>query len=554
MTLNAGDNLGGYRLIRIVGEGGMGVVWEAEQVSLARRVALKVVRPAFAAETEYRERFQNEARIAGSLDHPNIVTVFDASEVDGHVFLSMALVEGPSIREVLNAEGSLAPARAVSVVTEVAAGLAAAHATGLVHRDVKPSNILLDVAAGRAVITDFGIAKALDATRATSTGQMLGTLNYMAPEQLQGGQIDARVDVYSLGAVLYELLTGKAPFARDTHAATMWAHVNDEPPKPSLVPGVPEALDAVAAKAMAKIPSERYETASELALAAAVAVGSELTEITRIAPVVDERTKIVAGGWSGATKIDTRQGPRTSAPPIATSKAAEAGKEKSGVGRRVLLVAVVLLLGALIGGGGAVAVPMILKKETTTAISVSTETQTDSQTTTETVTSTDSSASTDAASTDPGLGTDNLPVGVSDYSGDGYTASVPDGWSQTDARLAGTTGSRMKWINPADPNVWVLIETTPNNRDSAIDSAYTVRGQRGGEIKSVSLGGNDGAEWPFTYKHVDPPYQTDQRIDYFVNVCSTGVAILGSSSPADFSYWAPLFYAVANSVKSTDYC
>ena len=283
----------------------MGLVWQAEQVSLSRMVALKLIRAELAADPDFGTRFQKEARVAASIDHPNVVTVFDSGEVDGKLFISMALIEGPSVRELIAAEGSVEPKRAVAILAQAAAGLDAAHAAGLVHRDVKPSNILLSVKHDRALITDFGIAKARDASNSTNTGVVMGTLRYVAPEQIQGGTVDARSDVYSLGAVFYEMLSGRPPFERDTAAATMWAHLNDAPPKASAAKGVPYSVDGVIAKAMAKDPAERYKTPSELARAAAAAVTGDEAETLVTAAVIDEHTAEIQHGLA-STYVDAR--------------------------------------------------------------------------------------------------------------------------------------------------------------------------------------------------------------------------------------------------------
>ena len=382
MTPQSGDTLGGYRLIRIIGEGGMGVVWEAEQTGLGRRVALKIVRPSLASEPEFRSRFETEARSAASLDHPNVVTVYDSGEIEGHLFMSMALVDGPSLRELIDAEGNLSPARAAGIAVDVAAGLGAAHASGLVHRDVKPSNILLSLSQGKAVIADFGIAKVRDATRATSTGQVLGTLNYMAPEQMQVGTVDERADIYSLGAVLYEMLAGTPPYARETAPATMFAHVSDPIPKASATnPEVAHSLDDVVTSAMAKMPDARYSTMADFASGATSALGEDATTVMAAAPVVDDRTKVLYEQLN-QTRLDTRQ----SGPPAPSGRAKSAGDAAAVAGaeppkrkvtpKRILLVALALALGALFGGGVAVGLPKIVRALGSTTTSTSTTTTT----------------------------------------------------------------------------------------------------------------------------------------------------------------------------------
>jgi serine/threonine-protein kinase len=337
MTSASDQSIGGYRLAHLIGEGGMGLVWQAEQVSLSRMVALKLIRAELAADPDFRTRFQKEARVAASIDHPNVVTVFDSGEVDGKLFISMALIEGPSVRELIAAEGIVMPKRAVTILAQAAAGLDAAHAAGLVHRDVKPSNILLSIKHDRALITDFGIAKARDASNSTNTGVVMGTLRYVAPEQIQGGKVDARSDVYSLGAVLYEMLVGHPPFEKETAAATMWAHLNEAPPQASAAKGVPKSVDSVIAKAMAKDPDERYATPPELARAAAAAITGDETETLVTAAVIDEHTAEIQHGLA-STYVDARgivPAPERGGTPANPSDQDEVGRRRK------------LLLGAL---------------------------------------------------------------------------------------------------------------------------------------------------------------------------------------------------------------
>ena len=217
--LEPGEEFAGYLIEEEVGRGGMGVVYRARQVALDRAVALKLVAPELVKEPGFRERFQRESRIAASIDHPNVIPIYHAGEEDGKLYITMRYVEGTDLREMITQRGKLPFAEAARIVSEVAAALDAAHARGLVHRDVKPANVLID-GSGRAYLTDFGLTKhAGSASGLTKTGMFVGTLDYIAPEQLQGGEVDARVDVYALGCVLYQSLTGVVPFPRDTEPA-----------------------------------------------------------------------------------------------------------------------------------------------------------------------------------------------------------------------------------------------------------------------------------------------------------------------------------------------
>ena len=249
----------------------MGVVYRATQVSLERPVALKVIAPELASSADFRERFKRESRLAASIEHQNVIPVYEAGEADEVLYLIMRYVEGTDLRALIDAEGALEPGRAARIVAQVAGALAAAHLRGLVHRDVKPANVLIDGHEGtdHAYLTDFGIAREVQATSGlTKTGMVVGTLDYIAPERIQDGGGDGRSDVYALGCVLYETLTGSVPFPRDSDVAKMYAHLSEPVPSPRDVrPELPDALAGLVPKAMAKDPEERFATADELAAA-----------------------------------------------------------------------------------------------------------------------------------------------------------------------------------------------------------------------------------------------------------------------------------------------
>ena len=276
--LNPGTTFAGHRIEGIAGRGGMGTVYRATHLALDHVVALKVIAPDLAADDAFRERFRSESRIAVSLRHPNVVPIHHAGEEDGLLFVTMDLIDGPDLRRMLIANGSLPSDRAIAIIGQVASALDVAHSHGLVHRDIKPGNILVESnAADHAYLTDFGLAKrfdqATDAGALTRTGAFVGTLDYVAPEQIRGGRVDARTDVYALGCVLYEAISGRAPFAdREENVAKIYAHLQDEPP---WLPGDREAdgaLDEVIARALAKEPGDRYPSAGDLARAATAAI------------------------------------------------------------------------------------------------------------------------------------------------------------------------------------------------------------------------------------------------------------------------------------------
>ncbi len=267
--LNPGEELAGYRIARFIRKGGMGAVYEAVQLSLDRRVALKFVARELGADERFRERFRREARAGAAIDHPNILPVYEAGELpDGTLFLALRFVDGPDLRRLLQDDGPLGAAEAVAILTQVGNALDAAHDRGLIHRDVKPANVLLERhgSGWHAFLADFGLAKPnAEASEQTLPGEMLGTVDYMAPEQIEGGQLDRRADVYSFGCMVYRCLTGEPPYKRETRAATLLAHANAPRPIPSrAVAGLPEPLDVVVARALEKDPSKRAASAGAL--------------------------------------------------------------------------------------------------------------------------------------------------------------------------------------------------------------------------------------------------------------------------------------------------
>ena len=270
--LRAGAVLGNYRVDWLIGRGGMGAVYLAQHVRMSnRKAALKVLSPELAGDPEFRERFIRESDLAGSLEHPNIVPVYDAGEADGVLYCVMRYIRGTDLGAVLDLEGRLTPHRTYAVLAAVGRALDFAHAHGLLHRDVKPGNIMLESRRSlggreRVFLTDFGLVKRLESnTKLTRTGHLVGTLDYTAPEVFRNEELDARADVYSLGCVLFECLTGAVPFPGTTDAAVMYGHLQEEPPSVTEQrPDLPPEIDAVVGRAMAKHRSDRYTTAGDL--------------------------------------------------------------------------------------------------------------------------------------------------------------------------------------------------------------------------------------------------------------------------------------------------
>src|SRR3954447_4910452 len=318
--LAPGTQFGAYRIESVAGQGGMGVVYRGTQLGLDRSVALKVITLAFAEDQEFRARFQREAKLAASIEHPNVIPVYEAGEHDGVLFIAMRFVDGTDLKTLLTREGRLEPLRATRFVNQIASALDAAHAAGLVHRDVKPANALL-ASQDHVYLTDFGLTKrAASGSAMTKTGQLVGTVDYVAPEQVEGESVDARTDVYSLACVLYHLLSGHVPFDKPTEMAKLFAHVHEDPPRPSdAVPGLPGALDDVVWRGMAKEPSKRYLSAGDLgraALAAAehkslaepersVARGEAAAEPVASAPTVQTALPVAADA-AGPPRVQKR--------------------------------------------------------------------------------------------------------------------------------------------------------------------------------------------------------------------------------------------------------
>jgi hypothetical protein len=296
-----GSQLGPYRIERVIGRGGMGVVYLATHEGLQRRVALKLLAPDYADEDTFRARFLRESRMAAAIDHPNIIPIYEAGEVGGTYFLAMRYVEGTDLAALVRG-GPLAPRQAVHILGQVASALDAAHEQGLVHRDVKPANVLIATGRGveradHAYLTDFGLTKHRGSQSGlTEASAFIGTLDYIAPEQIEGRQVDGRTDQYGLACVAFECLAGRVPYARDTDIAIAMAHLHDAPPSAvALRPELPAAVDAVLARGMAKLPDDRYPSCEAFVHALAEALGVRPTEErAAVGPARPGRSRVTA--------------------------------------------------------------------------------------------------------------------------------------------------------------------------------------------------------------------------------------------------------------------
>src|SRR6516162_1861532 len=285
-----GDEFAGYRTRSVLGRGGMSVVYQAENPRLGSDIALKVLTPELATDDVFRARFLEESRIAASLNHPNVIPIYDMGSHDGLLYIAMRYVSGTDMRQMIKKRGRILPETALFLVGQAARALDAAHRKGLVHRDVKPGNLLIERGSDEAdpdhvYLADFGITKhAMSRSGLTSTGQFLGTIDYVAPEQIRGMSVLGLADQYSLGCVLYECLTGRVPFEKDLDAAIIFAHVEESPTMPTVVrPDLPPAVDEVFGRVLAKQPGERYGSCREFIEAARVALGG-LAAAPAVAP------------------------------------------------------------------------------------------------------------------------------------------------------------------------------------------------------------------------------------------------------------------------------
>ncbi len=334
-ALREGSTFGGYRIERTLGHGGMGIVYLATEQRLARQVALKVIRSDLAGDEDFRARFRSESRTAASVEDPRVVTVFGAGERDGLLYVAMRYVPGRDLGRLVETDGPLPLDEAARLIARVADGLDAVHAAGLVHRDVKPHNVIVGDD-GDAHLADFGLAKAMGATTGlTATGQVIGTVDYMAPEQIEARRVDARTDVYALGGVLLWALTGKVPYAERESSAKMWAHVNEPPPSAGRRGSV---LDPVIRRAMAKDPIDRFPSAGDLGRAAVAATRGE---------AVTEPEHVVGAGEAAPLPETVRLSRDPALPPTDPQPRPGRGRRKAGFVLAVVAIAALAVAGAI---------------------------------------------------------------------------------------------------------------------------------------------------------------------------------------------------------------
>jgi serine/threonine protein kinase len=548
--IGRGMEIGGFRLDELVGEGGMGVVYKARQLDLDRIVALKLIQPGLSGDSEFRARFQRESRLAAAIDHPNIVPIYGAGEERGVYFISMRYVDGTDLGEYLRSRNSpLEPRAAARLISQVAGGLDAAHNAGLVHRDVKPANVLLD-AGLHPYLTDFGLTKQVTSQSAnTKTGIWIGSINYAAPEQIEGGTVDARTDVYALGCVLFEALTRRLPYDRDNDMALMYAKVHDQPVMPSTIdPELPPGFDDVVRRALSRRPEDRYPSAGDLGRAALAAAEG----VTNATP---ERT-VSRGAARGGGYEPTRDTPVYE--PVTAAMATRRSRSRLGIGAGALAVIVLAALAAvaLIASGSSSPKAHAKAGSGDSSGSEHAAKATASSASSESAASTEApaaNAESDAGEAEPTEGTvAGAPAEViplEPFHGRLYSAEVPAEWTPETVESRPSTYYESHWRDPEDPNTSVLIDSQIHHSDSTpIEDAEGVRGEtsqsngyREVAFEETTLQGLPAARWVFDVEE-------DRRVDYFVVSCGVGFGILGSTSPVDFGRWAPTFHAVANSV------
>jgi hypothetical protein len=535
-----GQRLGDFEILEEIGRGGMGSVYLAEDMRLRRKVALKVILPELADRPDFRRRFEAEARGAAAIEHPNLVPVHAAGLLDGHLFLAMRFISGQNLNQALDQRGPLAHDTASSILSKVAGALDAAHAAGLVHRDVTPANILLEgeLGAEGVFLTDFGLVRGLDTgeTQLTRTDEVIANLDYAAPEQIKGGRVDARTDVYALGCVLYRMRSGERPFP-GTDTQKMWKIVNDPVPP---IGHEGDSLDAVIARATAKDPEHRYPSAGDLARAT-TAPGEALTARMLEQSVATGPAAVgyfeAGGGEHGAAPTRDLGGGRealTAVLPGPTPR--EAGRRRAlaiGVGALALLAGVAVAAVFLTGGGDPAAQAVVREKTVTTSEPVP-------------ATTSEAEPETTAAASEEASASSAAP-GLASFDGRAYSGLVPVGWEHELIDKRVTNYYENLWREPADPeNTFIRIDggnLESNESPFAASEPLVEEVRQDPEYHEISYGpdykeGREAARWVYEL-------DGDKRADYFFVTCGQGIASVGSTSPERYPELAAIFREVA---------
>jgi hypothetical protein len=538
------DAFAEFRILREIGRGGMGSVYLAEDERLGRRIALKVILPELGSQDGFRRRFEAEARAAAAIEHPNVVPILSAGSADGRLYLAMRFIEGENLNQVLAGGARLEPVDAVRIVRAVAAGLDAAHAAGLVHRDVKPANILLSGEFGKegVYLTDFGLVRNVDSedTRLTRTDQVLATLDYAAPEQLERERVDARTDVYSLGCVLYRMLSGERPFLgtdRQKIAGILGR------PLPC-IGGEEAAFDRVIARATAKDPARRYPSAGDLLAAteAALEGRSEPTQERTVATGAAARGYREGGEGEpetetlGSRVFVSRGEPPTRPPEAAAPHPLWRRRIAFGAGVLALLAGAGIAIAVAAGGSGRTETVIRQTTVTTGGEATSAEAPAEEQK--------------EPPGTPPAVVTRAEPE-LREVEGSIYKAKVPVEWAQ-DYELeekapyypmqfdgtgeAGEPYVRLEGQYPAEVSDPVMAEE--GSRQTTSESP----GYREVSFGPIVLGGREAVRWNYEV-------EGDRRVVYGFNECGGGMALVGSARPDHFAEFAPVFEEIADSLR-----
>ncbi len=592
-SLSPGSRFGGYVVEAIAGQGGMGVVYRARQLRPSRTVALKVISPLYAGDDEFRERFERESEVAASIEHSNVIPVYEVGADHGLLFIAMRFVEGTDLRALIQRVGRLPPRRAVRIVSQVGDALDAAHASGLVHRDIKPANILIAHEGERehAYLTDFGLAKPASSDGPTRTGMFVGTLDYAAPEQIQGGRLDSRTDVYGLGCVLYHTLVGQVPYPADADHAKMFAHVTRMPPSiRSVDPSLPDALDVVVRKAMAKDPDNRYISAGDLGRAALAAIdGRTFTRAARsvavgdAAPVVaptepavpvapetdlDElargRERAPAAARPPRPAVPRAPTPAPVAPTFTYPAPAVPVRSSRGLTLAIVALAVAVagvgaavLLSQRSSGTNALAAKVASSGAAATSSPTTSASAAASQTASAPSTSATGAASPTAAASATQANTQTALTGSTPavalgptFTGDDFTMQPPAGWHLALDEVSKSGYVESRWHLAGAPGVALFVDHTPGYAGTAFNAANGERqdflslpGYQQVGFAPISLTADpNGEQWTFILNGAE-------KVDTFAVACNTGYAVLGQAPASAWDEYAQTFQAVAQSLQ-----
>jgi predicted Ser/Thr protein kinase len=534
-AIKIGTIFAGYRIEGVLGRGGMGVVYLAEQPELGRKVAIKVIAPALASDPDYLQRFKRESRLAAAIEHPNAIPIYEAGVADENTpYLVMRYVEGEDLSSLLRREGRLDTKRAAAIVDQIAGALDEAHARGLVHRDVKPANVIVESRRGteHAYLTDFGLTREMDASSGvTATGRWVGTIDYASPEQIKGRPVDARCDVYALGCVLFTTLTGRLPFERDEDVAKLYAHVSEPPPRASAVaPDVSQDVDRVITRAMAKDPDFRFPSAGDMgraALAAAtgtpvaepehtVATGEAApatepapppvtpapTQPATISPAAEPESTVEASAAQPTAPAGELPAELPAEPPTAAAAPSEQGRPtRAGGRRRLAALAAVVAVGAVVavavvalsGGGGGDA----------------------------------NSASTDGGGGGSGGGQSPSAldgVEFEPFTASAFTVKAPKGWKTVADEIS--IGQSVTWTALASPDEQMNVQIQYGPSESPIQAAKDARvlrevdpGYEPLTFEQTTIGGRDAVLYGFVHfeqtMHGLPPIPEATIFNYF---------------------------------------